>query len=35
MFPYVVTLGVLAFASAGSRAPGDLGHPYRREAREG
>jgi ABC-type uncharacterized transport system permease subunit len=35
MFPYVVTLAVLAFAAGGGRAPGDLGRPYAREAREG
>jgi general nucleoside transport system permease protein len=34
MFPYVVTLAVLAFAAGGGRAPGDLGRPYAREARE-
>ncbi len=31
MFPYVVTLAVLAFSSGRARAPGDLGRPYRRE----
>ena len=31
MLPYVVTLAVLAFAGGGSRAPGNLGQPYRRE----
>ena len=31
MFPYLVTLGVLAFASAGARAPADLGRAYARE----
>lgn len=31
MFPYVVTLVVLAFASGRARAPADLGRPYRRE----
>jgi simple sugar transport system permease protein len=35
MFPYAVTLGVLAFAAGGGRAPGDLGRPYARELREG
>jgi general nucleoside transport system permease protein len=35
MFPYVVTLAVLAFAAGGGRSPGDLGRPYAREAREG
>jgi hypothetical protein len=34
MFPYVVTLAVLAFAAGGGRAPADLGRPYAREARE-
>jgi len=32
MFPYVVTLAVLAFVAARARAPGDLGRPYEREA---
>lgn len=31
MFPYVVTLTVLAFVAARARAPGDLGNAYRRE----
>jgi ABC-type uncharacterized transport system permease subunit len=31
MFPYVVTLTVLAFVAARARAPGDLGTPYHRE----
>jgi len=31
MFPYLVTLAVLAFASAGARAPADLGRAYARE----
>jgi ABC-type uncharacterized transport system permease subunit len=35
MFPYAVTLGVLAFAAGGARAPADLGRPYARELREG
>jgi ABC-type uncharacterized transport system permease subunit len=35
MFPYAITLAVLAFAAGGGRAPGDLGRPYAREAREG
>jgi ABC-type uncharacterized transport system permease subunit len=35
MFPYAVTLAVLAFAAGGARAPGDLGRPYAREAKEG
>jgi simple sugar transport system permease protein len=30
MFPYVVTLAVLAFVAAQVRAPGDLGRAYRR-----
>ena len=34
MFPYAVTLAVLAFAAGRARAPGDLGRPYAREARE-
>lgn len=34
MFPYAVTLAVLAFAGGGGRAPGDLGRPYARERRE-
>ena len=33
MFPYAVTLAVLAFSASGARAPADLGRPYRREAR--
>lgn len=32
MFPYVVTLVVLALASGRARPPGDLGRPYRRES---
>ena len=32
MFPYVVTLVVLAFATGRSRAPADLGRAYEREA---
>jgi simple sugar transport system permease protein len=32
MFPYLVTLGVLAFAGSRAHAPADLGRPYRREA---
>jgi simple sugar transport system permease protein len=32
MFPYLVTLAVLAFATRRARSPGDLGRPYRREA---
>ena len=32
MFPYVVTLAVLAFASGRVRAPGELGRAYQREA---
>ena len=35
MFPYVVTLAVLAFVAGGGRSPGDLGRPYAREARAG
>jgi simple sugar transport system permease protein len=35
MFPYAVTLAVLAFASGGARAPADLGRPYAREGRQG
>ena len=35
MFPYAITLAVLAFAAGGGRAPGDLGRPYTRKAREG
>ena len=35
MFPYAVTLAVLAFAAGRARAPGDLGRPYAREAKEG
>jgi ABC-type uncharacterized transport system permease subunit len=31
MFPYLVTLTVLAFVAARARAPGDLGTPYQRE----
>jgi simple sugar transport system permease protein len=31
MFPYAVTLVVLALAAGRARAPGDLGRPYRRE----
>jgi len=31
MFPYVVTLTVLAFVAARARAPADLGTPYHRE----
>jgi general nucleoside transport system permease protein len=31
MFPYVVTLAVLALSSQGARAPAELGRPYRRE----
>jgi simple sugar transport system permease protein len=34
MFPYAVTLAVLAVAAGGGRAPGDLGRPYARESRE-
>jgi general nucleoside transport system permease protein len=34
MFPYAVTLAVLAFAAGGGRAPADLGRPYAREGRE-
>jgi len=30
MFPYVVTLAVLAFVAARARAPADLGRPYNR-----
>jgi len=33
MLPYVLTLAVLALSSAGTRAPADLGRPYRRESR--
>jgi ABC-type uncharacterized transport system permease subunit len=33
MFPYVVTLAVLAFSTGRARSPGDLGRPYRREGR--
>lgn len=33
MFPYAVTLGVLAFVTGRGRAPEDLGRPYQREAR--
>jgi len=32
MFPYLVTLAVLGFASGGARAPADLGRAYRRES---
>ncbi len=32
MLPYVVTLGVLAFATGRAAAPGDLGRAYEREA---
>ena len=32
MFPYVVTLAVLAFATRRAQGPADLGRPYRREA---
>jgi simple sugar transport system permease protein len=32
MFPYLVTLAVLAFATRRARSPEDLGRPYRREA---
>jgi simple sugar transport system permease protein len=32
MLPYLLTLAVLAGASLRTRAPGDLGRPYRREA---
>ena len=31
MLPHLLTLGVLAVASLRTRAPGDLGRPYRRE----
>jgi len=31
MFPYVITLLVLAFSAGRARAPADLGRPYRRE----
>jgi ABC-type uncharacterized transport system permease subunit len=34
MFPYAVTLLVLAFFAGGARAPGDLARPYARESRE-
>jgi ABC-type uncharacterized transport system permease subunit len=34
MFPYAVTLAVLALAAGGGRAPADLGRPYARESRE-
>jgi simple sugar transport system permease protein len=34
MFPYAVTLAVLAFAAGRARAPADLGRPYARESRE-
>ncbi len=33
MFPYLVTLGVLALASVRTRAPADLGRAYHRELR--
>jgi simple sugar transport system permease protein len=33
MFPYAVTLAVLAVATGGGRAPADLGRPYARERR--
>ena len=33
MLPYLLTLGVLAFAAGGSASPADLGRPYEREAR--
>jgi simple sugar transport system permease protein len=33
MFPYVVTLAVLALSAGAARAPAELGRPYRREAR--
>jgi ABC-type uncharacterized transport system permease subunit len=32
MFPYLLTLLVLALSAGGSRAPADLGKPYRRES---
>ena len=32
MFPYLVTLGVIAFATRRTHGPEDLGRPYRREA---
>jgi simple sugar transport system permease protein len=32
MLPYVLTLAVLAVASSRTRAPADLGRPYRRES---
>ena len=32
MFPYVVTLAVLAFATARVSAPGELGRAYERES---
>jgi simple sugar transport system permease protein len=35
MFPYLVTLTVLAVAGGRARAPADLGRPYRREAPAG
>lgn len=35
MLPYVLTLAVLAVAAGRSRAPADLGRPYRREAPSG
>jgi ABC-type uncharacterized transport system permease subunit len=31
MFPYLVTLLVLTFSAGGTRAPAELGRPYRRE----
>jgi simple sugar transport system permease protein len=31
MFPYLVTLLVLGFSASSTRAPADLGRPYRRE----
>jgi len=35
MFPYAVTLAVLAFAAGRAQAPGDLGRPYAREGKAG
>jgi simple sugar transport system permease protein len=32
MFPYLITLAVLALAAGSARAPADLGRPYAREA---